>query len=164
MGLLTPSGGLLFWMTLAFAVVFLILAKFAFPIILGSVTKRKEFIDSSLDAAKVAEQKVADLQLQSEQIIADAEKEKVAILKEAATSRDRIIADASLQAQQEASRIIAEGRRQAEAEKEAILANARGEVAMLAVQMATKILRGNLSAAEAQQALQENLADEIRES
>ncbi len=164
MGLLTPSGGLLFWMTLAFAVVFLILAKFAFPIILGSVTKRKEFIDSSLDAAKVAEQKVADLQLQSEQIIADAEKEKVAILKEAATSRDRIVADASVQAQQEASRIIAEGRRQAEAEKEAILANARGEVAMLAVQMATKILRGNLSAAEAQQALQENLADEIRES
>ena len=164
MGLLTPSGGLLFWMTLAFAVVFLILAKFAFPIILGSVIKRKEFIDSSLDAAKVAEQKVADLQLQSEQIIADAEKEKVAILKEAATSRDRIVADASVQAQQEASRIIAEGRRQAEAEKEAILANARGEVAMLAVQMATKILRGNLSAAEAQQALQENLADEIRES
>ncbi|MBP9987267.1 MAG: F0F1 ATP synthase subunit B [Bacteroidales bacterium] len=164
MGLLTPSGGLLFWMTLAFAVVFLILAKFAFPIILGSVTKRKEFIDSSLDAAKVAEQKVADLQLQSEQIIADAEKEKVAILKEAATSRDRIVADASVQAQQEASRIIAEGRRQAEAEKEAILANARGEVAMLAVQMATKILRGNLSASEAQQALQENLADEIRES
>lgn len=154
----------MFWMTLAFAVVFLILAKFAFPIILGSVTKRKEFIDSSLDAAKVAEQKVADLQLQSEQIIADAEKEKVAILKEAATSRDRIVADASVQAQQEASRIIAEGRRQAEAEKEAILANARGEVAMLAVQMATKILRGNLSAAEAQQALQENLADEIRES
>ena len=163
MGLLTPSGGLLFWMTLAFAVVFLILAKFAFPIILGSVTKRKEFIDSSLDAAKVAEQKVADLQLQSEQIIADAEKEKVAILKEAATSRDRIVADASVQAQQEASRIIAEGRRQAEAEKDAILANARGEVAMLAVQMATKILRGNLSSSEAQQALQENLADEIRE-
>lgn len=164
MGLLTPSGGLLFWMTLAFAVVFLILAKFAFPIILGSVTKRKEFIDSSLDAAKVAEKKVADLQLQSEKIIADAENEKVAILKEAAASRDRIVADASVQAQQEASRIIAEGKRQAEAEKEAILANARGEVAMLAVQMATKILRGNLSAQEAQQALQENLADEIKES
>lgn len=154
----------MFWMTLAFAIVFLVLAKFAFPIILKSVTKRREFIDSSLDAAKVAEQKVSELQIRSEQIVAAAEKEKVAILKEAAASRDRIVADASVQAQQEASRIIAEGKKQAEAEKEAILANARGEVAMLAVQMATKILRGNLSAKEAQQALQGNLADEIKES
>ena len=154
----------MFWMTLAFAIVFLVLAKFAFPIILKSVVRRREFIDSSLDAAKVAEQQVAELQSRGEQIVAEAEKEKVAILKEAAASRDRIVAEASELARQEASRIVAEGKLRAEAEKEAILANARGEVAMLAVQMATKILRGNLSTQEAQQALQENLADEIKES
>ena len=54
MGLLTPSGGLLFWMTLAFAVVFFVLAKFAFPAILGSVKKREQYIDTQLDAARAA--------------------------------------------------------------------------------------------------------------
>ena len=55
MGLLTPSGGLLFWMTLAFGVVFFLLAKFAFPAILGSVKKREQYIDTQLDAARAAE-------------------------------------------------------------------------------------------------------------
>ena len=54
MGLLQPEAGLLFWMTLAFAVVFILLAKFGFPVILRSIDSRKEFIDSSLDAARAA--------------------------------------------------------------------------------------------------------------
>ena len=160
MGLLTPSGGLLFWMTIAFAVVFFILAKFAFPVILGSVEKRENYIDTQLDAARAAEVRVAGLQQEGEKIIADAQREKVNILKDAAASRDKIVGDAREKAVEEAARIIADAKKQAQEEKDAILASARGEVAMIAIQMATKVLRGQLSDSEAQVALQEILGDE----
>ena len=162
MGLLTPSGGLLFWMTIAFAVVFFILAKFAFPVILGSVEKREKFIDTQLDAARAAEIRKAGLQEEGKKIIADAEREKVNILKEAAASRDKIVGDARESAAEEAARIIAEAKKQAGEEKEAILASARGEVAMIAMQMATKILRGQMDDEQAQRTLQEILAGEVQ--
>ena len=45
MSLITPDFGLLFWMTLIFAIVFFILAKFGFPMITGMVKKRSESIE-----------------------------------------------------------------------------------------------------------------------
>lgn len=160
MELLTPSGGLLFWMTIAFGVVFFILAKFAFPIILGSVEKRENFINTQLDEARSAEARVAGLQAECDKLVADAEREKVNILQEAAASRDKIVGDAREKAQEEAARILAEAKQQAQQEKEAILATARGETAMIAIQMATKVLRGQLSDSDAQVALQDILGDE----
>ncbi|MBQ3658888.1 MAG: F0F1 ATP synthase subunit B [Bacteroidales bacterium] len=162
MELLTPSGGLLFWMTIAFAVVFFVLAKFAFPAILGSVEKREKYIDTQLDAARAAEIRIAGIEEEGKKIIADAEREKVNILKDAAASRDKIVGDARQTAQEEAARILAEAKKLANEEKEAILASARGEVAMIAMQMATKVLRGQLDDEQAQKTLQEILAGEVK--
>ena len=52
MGLLTPDPGLLFWMAITFGVVFFILAKYGFPVILKTVEDRKAYIDNSLKAAR----------------------------------------------------------------------------------------------------------------
>ena len=46
MGLLTPDPGLLFWMVITFGVVFFILAKYGFPVILKTVEDRKAYIDN----------------------------------------------------------------------------------------------------------------------
>ena len=40
--ILTPDFGLFFWMFVAFLVVFLLLAKFGFPVITGMVEERKK--------------------------------------------------------------------------------------------------------------------------
>ena len=47
MGLLTPDPGLLFWMVITFGVVFFILAKYGFPVILKTVEDRKAYIFKS---------------------------------------------------------------------------------------------------------------------
>ena len=39
--ILTPDAGLLFWMLLAFLVVFFFVAKFGFPVIIKMVEERK---------------------------------------------------------------------------------------------------------------------------
>lgn len=46
--ILTPDFGLLFWMLLAFLVVFFLMAKFGFPVITKMVEERKNYIDESL--------------------------------------------------------------------------------------------------------------------
>ena len=51
MSLITPDFGLLFWMTLIFGIVFFVLAKFGFPVILGMVNKRADRIETSLRQA-----------------------------------------------------------------------------------------------------------------
>ena len=43
--ILTPDFGLLFWMLLAFGVVFFLLAKYGFPAITKAVEDRKNYID-----------------------------------------------------------------------------------------------------------------------
>ena len=49
--ILTPDFGLLFWMLLAFLVVFFLMAKFGFPVITKMVEERKNYIDESLQKA-----------------------------------------------------------------------------------------------------------------
>lgn len=161
MGLLSPEVGLVFWMSLAFILVFIIAAKIAFPMILKSMNKRKEYIDSSLDAARVAEKQLVTLQSDKEAVVAAAQNEKVAILKEAAETRDKMIAKARQDAAAEGSRIIAEAKAQAEVEKEEMLKEARSRIALLSVKVAEKILRETLSDEAAQEELAGKLMDEM---
>lgn len=68
MDLLIPDSGLLFWMTLVFIVVILILRKWGFPAIVKMVNDRKAFIDESLRKAHEANEKLANIQRESESI------------------------------------------------------------------------------------------------
>lgn len=62
MDLLIPDSGLLFWMTLVFIIVFIILWKAGFPAIIKMVNERKAFIDDSLKKAHEANEKLANIQ------------------------------------------------------------------------------------------------------
>lgn len=107
MGLLQPEAGLLFWMTLAFAVVFILLAKFGFPVILRSIDSRKEFIDSSLDAAREAERKLVGLRAEGDAILEKAARERTELLREAAATREQLLREARRKADEEGERIVA---------------------------------------------------------
>ena len=48
MSLLTPDSGLLFWMIVSFGIVFVILSKYGFPVIIKAVEQRKAYIDKRL--------------------------------------------------------------------------------------------------------------------
>lgn len=145
MGLLTPDSGLLFWMVVCFGVVFFILAKYAFPVIINAVDKRKKYIDSSLEAARQANEQLQQAKTEVESLLAEARRQQTAILKEAATTRDQIIADARNRAREEARKALDETRQQIAAEKESTINDIRRQVAVLSVEVAEKILRKELS-------------------
>lgn len=79
MDLLIPSIGLLFWMTLVFLIVFFILKKWGFPVILKMANDRKEYIDGSLRKAQEANEKLANIQKESESILQEA-REKLSLI------------------------------------------------------------------------------------
>ena len=60
--ILTPDLGLLFWMLLAFAVVFFVLAKYGFPAIVGMVEERNRYIEDSLKKAHEAQERLANIE------------------------------------------------------------------------------------------------------
>lgn len=80
MSLLVPDSGLLFWMLLSFGIVFFVLAKYGFPVIIKMVNERKEYIDRSLVVAKEANEQLANLKAEGETIMAKAHEEQARIL------------------------------------------------------------------------------------
>ena len=141
MNLVTPDTGLLFWMVVIFGLVFLLLWKFGFPIITSMVEKRNTTIEKSLKDAKEVEAQMSAMMAEHAQMLEDARKEQAQILREAADTRSKLIADAKEQARVEAAKILADARTEIEAEKEAALRDVRKEVAVLSVSIAEKILR-----------------------
>ena len=160
MNLVTPDTGLLFWMVVIFGIVFFLLAKFGFPIITSMVDKRNAAIKKSLEDARAVEARMADIMAEHAQMLEDARKEQTDILRDAAETRKKIIADAKVQAGEEAAKILADARAEITAEKEAAIREVRSEVALLSVTIAEKILQKELSLDGEQQAYIDRMVDE----
>lgn len=161
MDLLMPESGLLFWMTLVFVIVFLILWKWGFPSIVKMVNDRKVFIDESIKKAHEANEKLANIQKESESMLQQAREKQASILKEAAETRDAIVEKAQAKAREEGTRLINEAKAQIEAEKQNAIRDIRSQVVELSVQIAEKVLRQNLSTDAKQMDLVNRLLDEV---
>lgn len=163
MGILQPETGLLIWMVIAFGVVFIVVARYGFPVILRAIESRKKFIDESLDAAHAAERQVAEADDRKRQILAEAEQQRSQMLREVAQTREQLLQQARKAADAEGERLMTEARNRAEAERQAILQDARQQVALLAIAVSEKLLRAQLPDKAAQALLDGRLMDEIQE-
>lgn len=159
--ILTPDFGLLFWMLIAFAVVFFLLSKFGFPAITGMVEDRKKFIDESLQNARAANEKLAGIQAESEMLLRAAREQQAEILKEAMATRDAIVKEAKNQAEVEGSKILAEAKAQIQVEKANALRDIRSQVADLSIQIAEKVVRRQLDNDVAQESFIEGMLNDI---
>ena len=161
--ILTPDIGLLFWMFLAFVVVFFILAKFGFPAIINMVENRKKYIDESLRKAHEASERLENIQQEGETILQEAREKQAFIMKEAAETRDAIVEKAQEKARDESARLLADAKKQIEIEKQNAIRDIRSQVAELSVQIAEKVLRERLSSDEQQMEMIDRLLDEVSE-
>ncbi len=159
--ILTPDPGLLLWMLAAFLVVFVVLAKFGFPAIIGMVEKRKNFIDESLRKAHEATTRLENIKQESESILQEARDKQVAILKEAANTREAIVEDARVKAREESARIISDATAEIESQKQAAIAAIRQQVALLSVEVSEKVLRKKLDTDQAQMDYINLMLDEV---
>lgn len=162
MELVTPSIGLIFWMTLAFLGLLFILTKFAWKPILKMVKDREHSIEEALKAADNARQDMADLKKHNESMLAEARKERDVILKEAREIKETMINDAKSVAQKEADKLISSAREAIQTEKNAAMADIKNQVAVLSLQIAEKILKTELSSDDKQKALISTLLNDVK--
>lgn len=161
MDLMIPDSGLLFWMTIIFTIVFVILAKFGFPIITGMVEKRNKRINDSLEAARIAEEALANLRQEQDRIISDTRAEQSRLMQEAAAERDRMIEQAQNQARADAQKIMDDARIRIQQEKEAAMREVRREVAEISLAIAEKVVRKELESELVQKDLIDKMVDNI---
>lgn len=159
--ILTPDLGLLFWMLLAFLVVFVLLAKYGFPVITKMVEERKNYIDESLSKAREANERLAGIQQESERLLGEARQRQAEILRQAKETGDSIVKEARNKAQTEGVKILEEAKAQIAVEKENALKEIRQTVATLSVEIAEKVMRQKLENNAEQQELIRRMIDEV---
>jgi F-type H+-transporting ATPase subunit b len=160
--LLTPDSGLLFWMVVAFAIMFIVLAKFGFPVITKMVEDRKRYIDESLQNAREANEKLANIKSESEKIIREAREEQAKILKEAMSTSQTIIKEARDKANVEGQKMIDAAKSQITAEKEIAMRDIRSEVVEISTGIAEKVLRKNLENKDEQSEFINSILEEMK--
>ncbi|WP_294629492.1 F0F1 ATP synthase subunit B [uncultured Bacteroides sp.] len=161
MSLLLPDSGLLFWMLLSFGVVFVILAKYGFPVIIRMVEGRKTYIDQSLEVAREANAQLSKLKEEGDALVTAANREQGRILKEAVQERDKIIHEARKQAEIAARKELDTAKQQIQIEKDEAIRDIRRQVALLSVDIAEKVLRKNLADRESQMGMIDRMLDEV---
>lgn len=161
MDLITPEIGLFFWHTIVFLVLIFVMAKFAWKPILGAVQQREDSINNALASAEEARKEMQNLQADNEKLLQQARLERDAILKEAREIKEKVIADASAEAQAKADKIVAQAQVIIENEKNAAVAEIKDQVATLSIQIAEKVVRQELSSKEKQQHLIEQMLEDV---
>lgn len=162
MDLLTPELGLFIWTLIAFLAVFFILKKFAWGPILKSLNERETGIAESIASADRVRKEMAQMQNENEKLMIQAREERASMLKEAQETKDRIVNEAKDAAKAEANKIIADAQQQIQQQKNAALTEVKNEIGKLAVEVAEKVLRKQLSTSDAQSAYASLLADDVK--
>lgn len=145
MGLVTPGLGLIIWMSLAFLIVMFILKKFAWKPILDTLNERETKIDEALKAAQRAEQRMKEIENQNQNLIAEAAKEREAMLKAAREASEKMIAEAKEKASAESAKLLEQARETIHNEKMRAVTDIKNEVGRISIEIAEKLLRENLS-------------------
>ncbi len=156
-----PDFGLLFWTSIIFILFWLLIGKFAFKPIAEALKKRENDIQSALDEAKNAKLEMANLKSENEALLAQAREERAAIIKEAKEAKNAMINEAREKAKEEASRITSSAMLEIENQKKAAITEVKNQVGGMAVEIAEKILKRELSGGDAQSSYVSSLVDEI---
>ena len=159
--ILTPDMGLMFWMLLAILVVFGLMAKFGFPVIINMVNERKNYIDESLQKAHEANERLASIEQEGVRLLNEARARQAEILSQAKATSDSIVREAREKAQEEGAKMLQDAKAQIAAEKENALRDIRETVADLSVVIAEKVVRQKLANTTEQQKLIEQMLDEV---
>lgn len=162
MDLLLPHLGLFVWTLLAFLIVFFILKKFAWPMILKGLNERESNIADAIATAERVKKEMAQLKSDNEALLQAAREERAAMLKEAKDIKDKMINDAKEEAKSQAAKIIADANASISHQKMAALTDIKNQVGKMVVEVSEKILRKELSDKANQEAYISKLAEEIK--
>ena len=164
MELFTPDFGLVFWMFVAFILLFLVLAKWGWPVIIKMMDQRAATIDQGVEDAKQAKEQLDNARSEAQKYVAEAQARQAEMLREAAKMKSEIIEQAKNEAAEAARKEMDAAKASIEqARKEAEL-QFRNEVGKFSIDIAEKMVRNQMKNTDAQTELVNKLLDEIQKN
>ena len=161
MELFTPEFGLVFWMFVVFALLFIILAKFAWPFVVKSLEDRADLIDKGVLYAESAKEQLDNAKAEAGKYVAEAQMKQAEILREAAKMKTQIIEEAKAAASVEAKKVMEAAKLAIEQARKESELQFRNEVSAFALEIAEKMVRKNLAGDSAQTELVDKLLKEV---
>ncbi len=159
--LITPAWGQIFWGGIVFIILLFLLKKFAWGPMLSAVNEREKAIEESVNLAQKTQAEMKQLQAQNENLLKEARAERDKMIREASETSKQVIADAKQAAKGEADKIIKDAQVVINSEKQAAVAELKTQMAAFSLEIAEKVIKGELSSDDKQKALAEKLADSI---
>src|SRR5918997_2789465 len=131
--------------TIAFALLFWLLARTVFPQFEKVYAERTDKIEGGLQRAEEAQEQAAALKRQYEEQLAGLRAEAARIRDDARAEGNRIKAELRAEGEQEAERIRQRGEEQLAAQRAQAVRQLRGEIGGLSVQLAERIIGTSLA-------------------
>ena len=155
------SPGLFFMQAIILLILIVLMRKFAWKPILDSLQSREEGIQNALDAAEDAKKEMQNLNADNEKLLKEARAEREVMLKEAREMKDQIVTAAKQEAQTIADDMVVQAKATITSEKQAAMSELRNTVSGLALEIAEKVVRQELSNKDKQLELVEKSLAEV---
>ena len=162
MELFTPDFGLIFWMFVSFAILFFVLWKWGWPVIMKGVSERADLIDKGVEYAQNAKEQLDHAREEANKYIEEARKQQADMLRDADRMKTQIIEEARAAASKEAQKVMDAAKVSIEQERKEAELRSRDEVSSFALDIATKVVRNQMADKNAQTKLVNSLLDEYR--
>ncbi len=143
-GLLTPSGGLMFWTLIIFVLLFFILSRYAFKPITAAVEAREKALEDAIAGAKADREAAAQLLAEHRAQIDGARAEAQKMIVEGRQIGEKVRADMIEETRAQQQDMLERARREIEGEKQRAIAELRREAVDLAIAGAGKVIEKNL--------------------
>jgi F-type H+-transporting ATPase subunit b len=156
------SFGLFFWQLIILVVLILLMVKFAWKPIMEAINSREEGISNALLAAENAKKDMQNLKADNEKLLAEARAERDIMIKEAREIKEKMISDAKSEAQVQGEKMIEQAKATIASEKNAAIADLKNQVGALSLEIAEKVLKGELANKEAQTKLVETMLGDAK--
>lgn len=159
-GLLSIDATLLWATIVVFALFAWVLGKFAWGPLLKIVDEREKTIRDQVDSAQQAAADAKDLLVQHQEMLKGAGREREEILQKAVKEAEQVRTDLVTKARADADQVVSKAREQMQREKDLAIAELRAQVADIAVEAASRIVKSSLTD-EAQRKLVDDYIKEL---
>jgi F-type H+-transporting ATPase subunit b len=159
LALLIPKLGEFIPMLIGFVVLWVVLAKLAWPAFIGMIDKRAATIKDSLERAETAKIESERLLEENKAQLDEAKKQATQIIADAKATGDAVRAEMMTQAQEDARLLISKASAAIETEKKAAIAQLQSSVADLSVSVAGRLIGQDLSDTDHRRLIERYLAE-----
>ncbi len=154
-----PAWNEVIWGAISFGVLFLLIAKFAYPALKKGIDARADKIRSTLDEAERTRDEANEILEQYRRQLADAKNESARIIEEARQAADKLRQDLKAQAEAEVGELKQRAQEDIAAQVERAMGDLRARVADMTIELTEKVVQRNLDR-ETNLALIERFIDE----